>query len=52
MKTKFYEVSFILEQQSPYTDWIEEVLASGLRIDEYIYQYTISEIPSHEMEVH
>lgn len=49
---KFYEVSFILEQRGESTDWIEDALLSGLRHEEYIYQYTLREIPSHELETH
>jgi hypothetical protein len=52
-KTKrFYEVSFILEQNSPSTEWIADQLQEGLNQDEYIDDLSISEIPSSELEVH
>ena len=44
-----YEISFILDQRGEYTDWILEVLSSGLREGEGVYSYTIREIPEHEL---
>ena len=52
METKLYEVSFILEQKGDYTDWISEVLASGLRDNELIYNLEVYEMQSHDLEVH
>ena len=44
-----YEISFILDQRGEYTDWVLEVLSSGLREGEGVYSYTIREIPEHEL---
>lgn len=52
-KTKrFYEVSFILEQNSPSTEWIVDQIREGLNQDEALYDLIISEIPSYELEIH
>jgi hypothetical protein len=51
-KLNTYEVTFYLEQTSTYTDWIAEVLQSGLNSGEAIYHLDIYQIPEHEMEVH
>ena len=51
-KLNTYEVTFYLEQKGEYTDWIKDVLQSGLREGEAIYYLDIYHIPEHEMEVH
>jgi hypothetical protein len=44
-----YEISFILDQRGEYTDWVLEVLSSGLREGEGIYSFALREIPEHEL---
>ena len=51
-KLNTYEVTFYLEQRGDYTDWIEEVLRSGLNSGENIFYLDVYQIPEHEMEVH
>jgi hypothetical protein len=51
-KLNTFEVTFYLEQTGNYTDWIAEVLQSGLNSGEAIYHLDIYRIPEHEMEIH
>lgn len=39
-----YVISFLLNQRGEYTDWIEQVLLSGLRDGETLQSLCISEI--------
>ena len=51
-KLNTFEVTFYLEQNGNYTDWIAEVLQSGLNSGEAIYHLDIYHIPEHEMDIH
>ncbi len=51
-KLNTYEVTFYLEQKGQYTDWIAEVLQSGLNSGEAIYYLDVYQIPEYEMEIH
>jgi hypothetical protein len=51
-KLNTFEVTFYLEQRGKYTDWIAEVVQSGLNSGEAIYHLDIYHIPEHEMEIH
>ena len=49
---KYYDVSFTIELENDYTEWIKEALISGLNKNDVIYNFDIYELQSHDLEVH